>query len=956
MSYVEEFLRSVLPASGRYCVVGITTINGKKQLRHVFVDTIEEAKQAADRLDEADMDVYFALATFGGENRRLASNAVSLRSFFLDLDSGPDKPYADPQEALQDLHRFVVELGLPEPSIVSSGHGVHAYWPLDTELPVGLWQPLASRFKAKCNEVKLGIDNAVPDDIVRILRVPGTRNHKYKEDIRPVTLVRQGEGRYALTTFEAVLGSNGEMQRIANTVEPVSAATAALTNYPPAKFSTIARKSLSGTGCNALRHIMVHQTEVEEPLWYSGLSIAQHCLDAEEAIHVISKFHPEYNRADTIRKAQGAKHPHNCDKFRSLAPELCAGCALNIRNPIVLGVEVERAEPVEPPEEEIVYERELTLEDVENVLHSTPTVAFSPPFPYFRKAGGGIYREDRDENDAKVEVKVYEHDLFATQRLLDPNDGEVVVFKLRLPQDQEREFSIPLAEIHAPNLFKNIAGKNGVVGTQKQMQEIMNYAIRYAKELQLKGRAREARLQFGWTEKRDGFVVGNRLYRASKVLHNPASSTTADMLPWFEPKGSLATWKAVVNSLAQPGLEPLQMGVLAGFASPLMPFTGFAGVMINLMSNESGTGKTTALRFGLSVFGDPTRTAFLESDTINSIEHKLGVHNNLLAGIDELTNAQDIYVSNTVYSISNGRGKDRMEAHSNKLRANATRWQLLALSNSNSSLVSKLARLKARPDGEMMRLIEIPVDRVVVPYGDQIFAQLNDTFGVAGPVYAQWLVRNVDSLTKLIDRQRERFWSKLGKRVEERFIVSAFSALVVGGRVSVKLGLHDLNIDAFEHWLMETLLTLRDTMVAEIGTSDTMVGEFLNENANAIIGVNKKILNPLTGSHVFYSPRAAHVVARFELDPPLNAMYVAKNAFRDYCVERQYTMSEVLKSLSAPNLPYRYVGPKKKRMLADSGVMVPAVDALVFECRDDEAKALQQVLERNAKHGDTVES
>jgi hypothetical protein len=44
------------------------------------------------------------------------------------------------------------------------------------------------------------------------------------------------------------------------------------------KFSDIAVKSLQGTGCNQIKFILENAKTLQEPVWYSGLSIAQHCF------------------------------------------------------------------------------------------------------------------------------------------------------------------------------------------------------------------------------------------------------------------------------------------------------------------------------------------------------------------------------------------------------------------------------------------------------------------------------------------------------------------------------------------------------------------------------------------------------------------------------------------------------------------------------------------------------
>ena len=90
----------------------------------------------------------------------------------------PTKPYATVLEGLDALY------GLPEQPriIVGSGAGLHAYWPFDA--------PLADLERVvRINTgivAQLGVDNC--GDAPRILRVPGTFNHKHGRPL-PVTLI-----------------------------------------------------------------------------------------------------------------------------------------------------------------------------------------------------------------------------------------------------------------------------------------------------------------------------------------------------------------------------------------------------------------------------------------------------------------------------------------------------------------------------------------------------------------------------------------------------------------------------------------------------------------------------------------------------------------------------------------------------------------------------------------------
>ena len=86
----------------------------------------------------------------------------------------------DDDSSLELLERF-----RPRPAIVvrTSGHGLHAYWPLERPLPVNELER-ANRRLANAMEADLACTDAA-----RILRPPATLNHKYKP-VAPVTLER----------------------------------------------------------------------------------------------------------------------------------------------------------------------------------------------------------------------------------------------------------------------------------------------------------------------------------------------------------------------------------------------------------------------------------------------------------------------------------------------------------------------------------------------------------------------------------------------------------------------------------------------------------------------------------------------------------------------------------------------------------------------------------------------
>ena len=144
-------------------------------------------------------DVWFctSLQSTAGKNTRgnlkairLAANALAQKVIWIDCDVKPSDPkhYGTEEEALKAILLFAASVKLPTPSaIVRSGGGLHAYWISKTPLSPAEWFPYASGLKQLLLANAVKCDTGLTTDIARILRVPGTFNHKY-DPPREVTL------------------------------------------------------------------------------------------------------------------------------------------------------------------------------------------------------------------------------------------------------------------------------------------------------------------------------------------------------------------------------------------------------------------------------------------------------------------------------------------------------------------------------------------------------------------------------------------------------------------------------------------------------------------------------------------------------------------------------------------------------------------------------------------------
>jgi len=327
----------------------------------------------------------------------------------------------------------------------------------------------------------------------------------------------------------------------------------------------------------------------------------------------------------------------------------------------MLGVEIAEAES-----------DEVLIEVEENVVETVRIPEY--PFPYFRGKKGGIYRKPAPQSEEEPEL-VYEHDLYVVKRMRHVSLGEIALMRLHLPQDGIKEFSIPATSIVVKDKLREALAHEGVVPTDKQMGSLMHYVTAFIKNLQFKSKAEIMRTQFGWVDNDSKFILGESEITKDGVFYSPPSSTTKEVAAFVRKQGDFDKWKEVFNMYNTPGLEPNAFAALTAFGSPLLKYTGMSGAIINVIYPESGTGKSTTLYMCNSVIGHPKELASIWKDTQNSKMLRLGVMNNLANTIDEITNTSPAEFSDLSYSISQGRGKDRMKSQSNELRINNTKWQ-----------------------------------------------------------------------------------------------------------------------------------------------------------------------------------------------------------------------------------------------------------------------------------------
>jgi len=937
-----DLLSAVQSDEGWFCVVGIKD----KSVKQKFYKTREEVDQAARQLVNNNINAFFGVAKYKEPTSRKKENVLDLKALWLDIDCGEEKAkvnektgkpagYADQAAGLTALMAFCKGTGLPRPIVVNSGRGLHVYWPLKKAVTREEWEPVADRLRQTCLNNNLYVDPAV-FEAARVLRIPGTLNFK-DDPPEEVKVVNYGNPVSLGDFSEKLGGATAPVVAKKPNKRPLSALTLALRGNETTLFDKIMRAK---PGCAQLKSCYQDRATLSEPRWFNALSIAKFCEDKDVAIHAISGDHPDYNPAEVEAKIRHIVGPHTCEVFERNNPGGCNGCPYKgkFKSPIALGRDLS-SKKEEAEGEEAEYEEGEEPTSFEKEIRKIPAY----PHPYVKGPTGAILLVEKEVRSTDGELKketetivVYECALQIVKRMHDPEQGYVFVLKHYMPKDGIKQFVIPVSCMADKIGLRVELAKYNVLCSDKNYVHLAAYITAAIKNLLHERKAEDMRLQFGWADENSTFIIGDREITKDGTAHSPPSTATTEIASRMVPSGSLEKWKEVFNLYGKKGLEPHAFGALTAFGAPLFGFLGQSGAMINLINSQSGQGKSTILHMCNSVYGHPKKLCFT-GDTLNGFVHKLGVHNNLPVCPDELTNIKAETLSDMIYCVSTGSGKDRMKQSTNALRANHTRWNLIALSTSNASFYDKLNFLKNNPDGEMMRVMEYHIEQTSVldpTYAKQMFdQQLMENHGHAGDIYIKWVLNNLEEVISMVRDLQMKIDAALKLTQRERFWSAIVASNICGGLIAKnRCKLMDWDMNNIYQWACSMTEELRKDVSPPILNSMVVIGDYINRNLQNMLVV-QDAPDPTTGKARLptMEPRG-ELLIRYEPDTKL--MYLSTKQFKSDCSKSQVSYKETVKMLETKGIMKKELNGTArltKGMSKGMKVNSPVVHAIVLD-------------------------
>lgn len=263
--------------------------------------------------------------------------------------------------------------------------------------------------------------------------------------------------------------------------------------------------------------------------------------------------------------------------------------------------------------------------------------------------------------------------------------------------------------------------------------------------------------------------------------------------------GDLAGWQTGISDPAV-GNPMLVISLCAAFSGPLLALCDMESGGIHLIG-DSSSGKTTALLAACSVWGGP---GFRRSwrATSNGLEGIAALFNDSLLALDEISECEPRAVSEIVYMLGNGRGKQR----ANKFGSarSIAFWRSSVLSTGERSIATSMEegghRIKA---GQAVRILDLPIER---RHGAWDFLHQHESgqqfsdalkrmsamhFGHAGRLFLLKLTTSPQaeyrSRLETIKAQLKPRQTNFGGQVER--VLSRFALLALAGELATEFGI-----------------------------------------------------------------------------------------------------------------------------------------------------------------------
>lgn len=905
----KQFFQTVLPSAGIKFVAEFAPIADHPRGGVFFHHPFEDVDAMVDKVLKIDAKgknvAYHACATYkeviyktSPKGKQYAAgrtqvNAKHAKAIWQDFDvnkmddEGNLKSfsYATRDEALQAVKLMAKSTGFGTPLLVSSGNGLHAYWPFTEEVTATEWSCLATKVRQIMQHLGVKFDASRDQDVASILRPPGTHNNG-----KLVKVVCNG----GVKDFEE-LNDLADKYLAANGIEPElrAAPTDKFENefgkveqdFPPSSLEVIS------TLCKQVEEFR-NTGGVSEPVWYANLGLAKHCTDGEKLAHEWGANYVGYDRAETdLKMSQWIYGPTTCSKFQSLNCGGCTDCPFmgKIKSPIQLGYKVETTPPVVA------------------ATPNNPQPSSPPGWPdRFRVSNGQIQMMVPDRDTGVVTpIKVAEPLFYITERIRGDDGTFLYRIRMQVRANQWREFEMPAKVRAETRTLKSFLSAYEITVYNDKLLEI--FMTDYANKVRNMFDEKNTFIQFGWNEDMTGFVIGDRMVTkgfTTEVRISRDNIKDRKLLRAFSVKGTKEQWRDGVMKLygEENGL-PYQYAICAQLGAPLVPLMelkDWNGIPMALTSDNSGYGKSTVVTIGINFFCDSAVTTVSDT-TSKAVIGRASIMKNLPVLFDEVTKSlkDSEGMSDILYSLSNGRPRIGMQSDG-KEREPLPDFKLNSTMTGNKNILFQLTESKTNPEATQMRVFEISLDdypkleavnkksKKHAEHHELAAYLASHVHGIGAQEYFDFVVPHKEKITEKLLSVATSIKNELGgEAAKERFYANHIACTLIGGWIAQKLGYHDFDLKALKRWAVNHVMKLRSASENYAYTVEDRLSQFLSTlHGNILVTRNYDLLDSRQGkTEVPMITLRGDIQARLALgsDKERGKLYVSVHALDEWC-------------------------------------------------------------------------
>lgn len=852
---------------------------------------------------------------------RVISNMLAAKSVFWDLDVGDEAgKYASRPELFHSLANFIAKSGMPVPLMVSSGGGVHCYWPFHEDVPVEEWRLIAWHMRQLGEALGVLIDPTRTIDTTSILRVLDTYNYK-KDERRPVVVVDRGQGLMAVEDFKARLQDSMIRCGVVPT-EPPERRIAPPTDHglgdqsfndfgAPSTIDDLAEV------CGMMREVIrSHSTmKLDQTAWYNGVvGTIRHVEDGENWVRKLTELRPRDNSDVEFKLQQWAGiAPPRCETLQSKLPwgdKPCEGCRFRndptTPNPIAAARKGAQAAPP-------VVERVM-------VVPNTPSPNFqaqmipNPPHPFERTKAGNI-AINRKDKDGEVTLQViYDNDLYPLKRLVNKEDStEQQLWRVVLPRTGPHEFLLEAEALYDSRKFCVALANNGIYPNKADIPALQDYMTAYISQLQKDLDHENQVPHLGWSDDFKAFVLPDKTLLSDGTVKVTSLTKGAERMTQFVRKrGTLQKQMELMRFFRDPAYVANQLVILGGLASIIFHATGHHGIVVNC-SGDPGASKSTTLAASAASWGDPVLWPINGTNsgaTPKARAQAVVVNANLPTHVDEVTHIPPKDLQDLVMNITQPGHRLRLQQDGNLRKQTESCKSAIMITTANTSLHTLLSYDNAAGTAGSMRVFEMKFTTPKVhtkEQADEFLREIKENFGWIGEQVALICVRGMDAIAK-----RVQYWVReIDRRgniaTAERFWSAYVAACMTIGEICNAAGLLDFDLDYLLNWVLTKQIPYMRGVVKEEYRDPMMIlSDYIAEKQGNII-----IIDQSTQIGVNTGGKSAAANTAYPVNQPGGALlghfdiktgmlYLLKQGFKEYCSRVGASSSRIIEELNQP--------------------------------------------------------